>query len=322
MMEAGYLNALSDILENGEDKQNRTSTKTRALFGIHLKWDMSQGAFPLITTKKMAWSSIVGELIGFIQAAESAEDFRNLGCSVWDANANDPGTSAAPNAWVTNPFRKGENDLGHIYGYQWRKWESFKTMPGVSGHENMMRSLGYTFYCNAAMNPGSGDVVTIYRKQTDQLAELIHKLRYQRTDRRMIVTAWNPGELDQMALPPCHQMFQCFVHNDGRLDLEMTQRSCDFFLGVPFNIASYALLLLLLAQVSDLKPGVLGILFNDAHIYHNHFDAVREQLTRPTHKPPCVILNKDIKNIDDFRPAHIELCYYNHHPAIKAKMAL
>jgi thymidylate synthase len=181
------------------------------------------------------------------------------------------------------PKAKFPGDLGRVYGVQWRKWQK-------------------------------PDGTTV-----DQIANLINKLKTDPNDRRLVVTAWNPGELDQMALPPCHMIFQFFAA-DGKLSLHMTQRSCDMFLGVPFNIASYALLLSMVAQVVGMKPYECVLTLNDAHIYHEHFDAVKEQLSREPMKLPKLWLNPEIKDIDKFTMDDIKLENYEHHPSIKAPM--
>lgn len=183
------------------------------------------------------------------------------------------------------PKRVHDTDLGRIYGVQWRKWR---------------RSDGTT---------------------VDQLAEVIEKIKTSPYDRRLIVTAWNPGELSEMALPPCHMFFQFFVA-DGKLSLLMHQRSCDMFLGVPFNIASYSLLLHMVAQITGLKPGEFVHSLGDAHIYNNHFEQVKEQLSRAPLPPPTLWLNPEVKNIDDFKMDDIRLENYESHPPIKAKMAV
>lgn len=194
--------------------------------------------------------------------------------------------------WTANaeaPYWKPKaafpGDLGRVYGVQWRAWKK----------------------------PDGGTV--------DQIAEVIEKIKTNPTDRRMIVTAWNPGELSEMALPPCHMFFQFFVA-DGKLSLYMHQRSCDMFLGVPFNIASYSLLLHMVAQVTNLKPGEFIHSLGDAHIYHNHVEAVKEQLTRTPLTPPTLWLNPEVKNIDDFTMDDIRLEGYESHPPIKAEMAV
>lgn len=181
------------------------------------------------------------------------------------------------------PKAKFDGDLGRVYGVQWRHWK---------------RPNG---------------------KEIDQIATVVNKLKADPNDRRLVVTAWNPGELDEMALPPCHMIFQFFAAN-GKLSLHMTQRSCDMFLGVPFNIASYALLLAMTAQVVGMKPHECILTLNDAHIYHEHFDAVKEQLAREPMKLPKLWLNPEVKEIDKFTMEDIKLVDYNHHPAIKTKM--
>ncbi len=278
-----YLDALKYVLENGADRKDRTGTGTRAIFGMQLRFNMEDG-FPAITTKKLAWNSVVSELLWFI---EGSEDERRLAeilygtrdsgkKTIWTDNAN-------ANYW--KPKAKFEGDLGRVYGAQWRKWKA----------------------------PDG--------KEIDQLANAIEMIKHNPTSRRIIVTAWNPGELDKMALPPCHAFFQFFVANN-KLSLQMYQRSCDMFLGVPFNIASYSLLLHMVAQATDLNPREFVHTLGDAHIYHNHFEQVKEQLSRKPFALPKLWLNPEIKNIDDFKMEDIKLENYQFHPAIKAQMAV
>ncbi len=181
------------------------------------------------------------------------------------------------------PKAKFPGDLGRVYGVQWRKWQS-----------------------------PDGKII-------DQITTIVEKLKKDPNDRRLVVTAWNPGELDQMALPPCHMIFQFFAAN-GKLSLHMTQRSCDMFLGVPFNIASYALLLAMIAQVVGMKPHECVLTLNDAHIYHEHFDAVKEQLSRTTFPLPTLWLNPEVTDINSFKMDDIRIDNYQFHPSIKAKM--
>ena len=239
-----------------------------------------------------------GELIPFIGGKSNVKDFQALGCNVWNDNAE---------ADYWKPRAKCEGDLGRIYGVQWRDWI---TPVWVKGGP---------FADHSGWDEGHWEV-----RHIDQLTEVIERLKRDPFDRRLIVTAWNPGELDQMALPPCHMSFQLFVEADefGKpdyLSLHMNQRSCDMFLGVPFNIASYALLLEMIACVVGLKAHECVIMLNDAHIYHKHFDAVHEQLSRTPLPLPTLKLTPR-ESLFDFTVDDIELVDYQHLPAIKAEM--
>ena len=278
-----YLDALRHVLENGVDRKDRTGTGTRAVFGMQLRFSMEYG-FPAVTTKKLAWNSVASELLWFI---EGSEDERRLAEILYGTRDKEKKTIWTANAEADywKPKARFEGDLGRIYGVQWRRWKSPEG------------------------------------KEIDQLANAIKTIKENPTSRRIIVNAWNAGELDKMALPPCHTFFQFFVAN-GKLSLLMHQRSCDMFLGVPFNIASYALLLHMVAQVTDLKAAEFVHVLGDSHIYHNHFEQVKEQLTRKPLQLPKLLLNPSIKNIDDFKIEDIKLENYQHHPPIKAEMAV
>jgi len=278
-----YLDALRHVLENGTDKKNRTGTGARAVFGMQMRYNMQDG-FPAVTTKKLAWKSVVSELLWFI---EGEGDERRLAEILYGTRDKDKKTIWTANAEASywKPKAKFDGDLGRVYGVQWRHWK----------------------------NPEG--------KETDQLAEAIRQIKGEPFSRRIIVNAWNPGELDQMALPPCHTFFQFFVANK-KLSLQMYQRSCDMFLGVPFNIASYSLLLHIIAQVSGMEAYEFVHTLGDCHIYHNHFAQVKDQLTRKPLPLPQLKLNPNVKNIEDFKMEDIELINYEHHPAIKAPMAV
>jgi thymidylate synthase len=288
-MEQNYLNLLRDILDNGVKQSNRTGIDTYTLPGAMLKFDLRDG-FPAVTTKKLAFDAVKGELIGFLRGATSAADFRALGCNIWDQNANEN------TKWLASPARRGHDDLGRIYSAQWRDF-------GIAG--------GVT--------------------RVDQIARALDKVRYEPTDRRILVNAWNPAELDVAALPPCHVLFQLLPHVDTKvLHMTMYQRSCDMFLGVPFNIASYALLLELFAAWTGYTAGTLTMFLADAHIYENHIEQVQEQLAREVLPAPKLALdvpyNSATVTLDALllalRPEDIQLVDYQSHAAIKAPMAV
>ena len=277
-----YLNLLQKVLDEGIETPDRTGIGTKYIFGdVYFRHDLADG-FPAITTKKLAFKTMLRELLWFIKGSSDVRELQAQNVHIWDGDVSSP-------VWA--PKAKFPGDGGRIYGVQWRDWRSaFKDEP------------------------------------VDQLSnaiELIKKVRDERNSsvgRRIIVTAWNPGELDMMSLPPCHVLFQFDVSPDNRLSTVMYQRSADLFLGVPFNIASYALLTHLVAQVTDLKPGSVTIYFGNAHIYLNHLDAVKEQLNREPYPLPTLKLNPEIKNIDDFKEEDIELLNYQSHGKIEAPL--
>jgi thymidylate synthase len=273
-----YHDLLEDILNSGEVKDDRTGVGTISVFGRQLRFDLSKG-FPAITTKKLAWKSVVSELLWFI---EGTGDERRLAEILYGSRDTDRSTIWTGNAQAAywTPRAKYDGDLGRVYGVQWRDWR------GV-----------------------------------DQLANLIEGIKKDPNGRRHILTAWNVDELDQMALPPCHVLAQFYVSN-GKLSCHMYQRSVDVFLGLPFNIASYALLTHMIAQVCDLKVGELIISTGDTHIYSNHVEQVKEQLAREEYSLPALFLNPEIKNIDKFSMDDILLFDYQSHGTIKADMAV
>lgn len=257
-----YCNLLSRILEHGEKRMDRTKTGTISLFGVSQKYDL-QHSFPLVTTKKVYWKGVVGELLWFLKGDTNIKFLVDNNIHIWDEWANEKG------------------DLGPIYSKQWRNWNNI-----------------------------------------DQISQVIEQIKTNPTSRRLIVNAWNVSELDNMALPPCHMMFQFYVTNDKKLDCMLYQRSGDMFLGIPFNIASYSLLTCMIAQVCNLTPGTFTHVIGDAHIYLNHINQVKEQLSREPFLLPQLKLNPKINNIFDFDFDDIELVNYKFHPAIKAKVSI
>jgi thymidylate synthase len=287
-----YLNSLKNILENGDDRPDRTGVGTRGIFGLQMRFDLTEG-FPAITTKKLAWKACVSELLWFIEGSGDENRLKEIlhgeryseKKTIWSDNASAP-------YWVNKRLQRHPGDLGRVYGVQWRRWRK----PLVRINKVVLQNH-------------------------DQLLELIDGIKNDPYSRRHIITAWNPGELDLMALPPCHMMAQFYVNN-GQLSCQMYQRSADMFLGVPFNIASYALFTHMLAQVCNLEVGDLIITIGDAHIYNNHFDQVKEQLLRDPMPLATLKLNPEISVITDFEMEDIELEGYTSHDAIKAPMAV
>jgi len=282
-----YHNLLTDILHNGEERGDRTGTGTLSVFSRQLRFDLRQG-FPAITTKKLAWKAVVGELLWFLEGSSSERRLAEIthGTSegkvtIWTPNALAP-------YW--KPKAKFEGDLGRVYGVQWRSWQ--KPYYGDNGY------------------------------YIDQLKILIDGLKEDPNSRRHILTAWNPGELDQMALPPCHVMSQFYVNKDKELSCHMYQRSQDVFLGAPFNYASYALLTHMIAQVCGYGVGELVVSTGDTHVYKNHIEQVKEQLTRQEFPLPKLWLNLEIKDIDKFTMDDIKLIDYQSYGPLKAPMAV
>lgn len=290
--ETSYLDALKDILATGEKRPDRTGVGTISKFGVQMRFDLQQG-FPAVTTKKLAWKAVVSELLWFIEGSgdelrlkEILHGSRNSpNKTIWTDNA------AAP-YWKEKRLQRHAGDLGRVYGVQWRKWR-----------KPLIR------------------INKVVLQNHDQLLELIEGIKTDPYSRRHIITARNPGELELMALPPCHMMAQFYVSN-GKLSCQMYQRSADMFLGVPFNIASYALFTHLIAKVCNLKVGELVIALGDAHIYENHVDQVKEQLSRTPLPLPTLFLTNDITDITKFGMNDIVLDGYQSHDAIKAPMAV
>lgn len=290
-----YLDLLAQCYHTGVRQQNRTGIDTFMIPGGMMQFDLAQG-FPILTTKRVPFRMVVAELLGFIRGYTNASDFRKLGCKIWDANANEN------KDWLKNPHRHGVDDLGRIYGAQWRRWNRVDRYPG-------------------------GEV---FVAPLDQLARALDTIEKDPTSRRIIVSAWRPDELDQMALPPCHLLYQFLVTQlDRRLHMTMTMRSCDMFLGVPFNISSYALLLSLVARVTGYEVGTLTMFLADVHVYENHLDQVKEQLNRaPLLRPKLrleVFTDNSLSAIDLLEraePGDIDLLEYAPHPAIRGEMAV
>lgn len=313
-----YHDLLAHVLEHGQHKPSRTQFGTIACVGRTLSFDLWRG-FPAITTKKLAFKAVVGELLGFFRGYDSAEQFRSLGCRVWDKNANE-----TP-AWLASEHRKGCDHLGRIYGVQWTRWRDTR----YATNERQARTLeksGYTLKACDVLRD-----VWVLEREINQLEEALRKLLTQPFDRRIVVSGWRPDEFDQMALPPCHVHYMFVAMPDGTLHSTLWQRSWDLFLGAPFNIAGLALFTHIMARLSGRKAATASIFATDAHIYENHVEAVRTQLRREHFAPPQLVLSPrvaKIENLQDVKgvferiePRDIALEGYVSHPGIAAEMA-
>jgi thymidylate synthase len=295
-----YHQALDQILYNGKDKLDRTGVGTRSVFGMQMRFDLRLG-FPAITTKKLAWKSVVSELLWFLEGSGDERRLAEILHGTRDESKNTIWTANAE-ADYWKPKAAYEGDLGRVYGVQWRHWRKYAEQKDM-GEAHL-----------------GGVRVAADRHEVDQIQQLIDGIKRDPGGRRHILTAWNPAELDQMALPPCHVMSQ-FDVTAGHLSCQLYQRSCDMFLGVPFNIASYSLLTHIIAKECGLKVGDFIWTGGDCHIYTNHFDAVREQLSRDHRALPRLFISVD-KNLNNYTVDDFVLDSYNPHPAIKANMAV
>ena len=294
------------MLEHGQQRADRTGTGTLSIFGAQTRFDLRPEGpgFPLLTTKKLHIKSIIYELLWFLRGERNIQYLREKKVTIWDEWADEDG------------------DLGPVYGKQWRHWAKTRSRPRKSSDVESQPSLfdpGESAE-GASVTP-MGPRVRRSKYGIDQIAMVIDEIKSNPDSRRLIVSAWNVADIDSMALPPCHVLFQFYVQ-DGELSCQLYQRSADLFLGVPFNIASYSLLTMMVAQVSDLKPGEFIHTFGDLHLYQNHLDQAREQLTRDCRSLPRMKLNPVVKNIDGFKFEDFELLDYNPHPPIKAPIAV
>lgn len=338
-----YLDLLRNVRDNGQRQSNRTGIDSIFLPGAMMQFNNVWALFPAVTTKKLFFKKTVGELIGFLRGCDNAADFRALGCDVWNQNANEHGTDLlgnfVENQWLTSANRKGTDDLGRIYGVQWRKWNgALKLRHEYPNDQTLVTPV---FDNDGNFEPEYGD--TLERQTIDQVQNVLTKLITNPTDRRMIINAWRPDEFDQMALPPCPVMYQFLANTTTReLHLCLYQRSADLFLGVPFNIASAAMLLTVFAALTGFKPATFTHFLADAHIYVNHLEQVELQLSREPKGLPTLMYTGPGSDVwagsnempilpgnvpcasvfNELLPEHFQLEGYDPHPAILAKMAV
>lgn len=285
--EGAYLQLLKNVYTYGEHKPDRTGTGTVSTFGERLEFSLRNNTLPLLTTKSVYFKGVVEELLWFLRGSTDSQQLNSTGVKIWNQNGS------LKNLNMLGFTNRVEGDLGPVYGFQWRHW-------------------GKT-YIDPNTRTGAG---------VDQIADLIHGLQHEPHSRRHILSAWNVSDLKQMVLPPCHMCCQFYVSMNGELSCMMFQRSADLFLGVPFNIASYALLTHLLAKMTNLQPGKLVINFGDTHIYNNHLDAVKEQCSRTiTNNFPKIHIADEI-TLESLSFSDIELIDYHHQPKISAVMAV
>ena len=277
-----YLNLLELILERGKDREDRTGTGTRGIFGHQMRFDLREG-FPLLTTKKLHIKSIVHELLWFLRGETHVKPLQDAGVRIWNEWATPEQTAR---------FGRAEGDLGPVYGHQWRNFGA------------TLRSDG-----------------TYETDGVDQIKRLLDDIARSPNSRRLIVTGWNPKEAEQVALPPCHTLFQFYVQ-DGELSCQLYQRSADVFLGVPFNIASYALLTMMIAHVTGLRPGDFVHTFGDAHLYKNHLEQAKLQLTRAPRPLPRLRIATETRDLFAIRFEDVVLEGYDPHPHIAAEVSI
>jgi len=294
-----YLELLQDVLDNGIETENRTATKAYSVFVRTTRYDLSEG-FPLLTTKKVNTKAILEELAWMLRGETNVK----------------PLIDKDTNIWTENAFAHNQNRPGFPYPLD----AGMPVAECVKRYSDAIRS-------DAEFAQEWGDLGPVYGKQwrdfsgIDQILALERSLRQDPNGRRHIVSAWNPAELSEMALPPCHALFQCDV-KEGKLSLMLYQRSADLFLSVPFNIASYATLTHLLAHTTGYEPGEFVHTFGNLHLYSDHLDQVREQLSREPRALPQLRITRKLNSVTEFQPSDVEISGYNPHPAIKAKMSV
>lgn len=347
-----YLQLVQDVFEQGAWQENRTGIRTLSMPGAMMKFDLQQG-FPAVTTKRLAFKSAIGEMVGFLRGYRNAAQFRDLGCKVWDQNANENA------AWLANPYRLGTDDLGPVYGVQWRHWPAYKLIALNDPHapKQIADALerGYTqlgvmpaqatadgYSLHTAQDaavvatstaPQAGESVVLY-KAIDQLRQCLDTLHNDPGSRRILFHGWNWAQLEEMALPPCHLLYQFLVNQQSKeISLCLYIRSNDIGLGAPFNLTEGAALLHLMGRLSGYTPRWFTYFIGDAHIYENHVEMLQEQLQREPLPSPKLVLSDRIPDFSvtgRYEPEWLEkveatdfwLEGYEHHPHLTAPMAV
>ena len=320
-----YLDLIQTILDTGSWQDNRTGIRTLSVPGAMMRFDLREG-FPAVTTKRLAFKSVIGELCAFMRASRNAAEFRALGCKVWDQNANEN------QQWLDNPYRLGEDDLGPVYGVQWRQWPGFKLLD-VDQHAQIADAQKNGFRLISQFDD-NGDTKVLLHKSIDQLRECLDTIVNNPGSRRILFHGWNPAVLDSVALPACHLLNQ-FIPNPTTRELSMCLyvRSNDLGLGTPFNLAEGAALMHLVGRLTGYTPRWFSYFIGDAHIYENHMDMVKEQLTRTPFAAPQLRISDRVPDfastgkyepewLEKIEPSDFSLEGYQHHAPITAPMAV
>jgi thymidylate synthase len=322
-----YIDLVKHVMDNGCLVENRTGIRTLSVPGATMRFDLQEG-FPAITTRRLPFKSAIGELVGFLRASRSAADFRALGCKVWDQNANENAQ------WLSNPYRLGEDDLGALYGVQWRKWPAYKHIE-LDQPAQMADALskGFRVIAEGQPEPGQKPFAVLF-KEIDQVRECLDKIMFSPQDRRILFHGWNPADLDAIALPSCHLLYQFMCNEKTKeISLSLYIRSNDLGLGAPYNLSEGAALLSLLGHLTGYTPRFFSYTIGDAHIYENHLDMLREQITREPLPLPKLVISDRVPAfaqtglyapewLDLIEPGDFSLEGYEHHAAMTAPMAI
>ncbi|PVZ15457.1 MULTISPECIES: thymidylate synthase [unclassified Pseudomonas] len=320
-----YLDLVAHVIQHGSRQSNRTGIDTISFPGAMLRFDLAEG-FPAVTTRKLAFKSAVGEMCGFLRGVNNAAEFRALGCKVWDQNANEN------SQWLNNPFRQGTDDLGEIYGVQWRSWPAYKRVP--------LRNTAAIAHCAAqgyvqlAEGEEGGEPFAVMYKAIDQVRQCLDTIHKDPGSRRILFHGWNCAQLDEMALPPCHLLYQFHPNPQTReISLTLYIRSNDLGLGTPFNITEGAALLSLFGRLTGYTPRWFTYFIGDAHIYENHLDMLNEQMRREPLPAPKLVISDRVPAfadtgvyapqwLENVEPSDFTLEGYEHHAPLTAPMAV